>query len=61
MRLVWSPPALAQLETLAQRAPAQAGAVVAAMEWMAGLQPASPALGRRVRGSRPWRRVRRGG
>lgn len=35
MRLVWRPAALRQLERLAERAPAQASAVVAAAEWLA--------------------------
>ncbi|MHB8324621.1 MAG: type II toxin-antitoxin system RelE/ParE family toxin [Candidatus Dormibacteria bacterium] len=48
MRLVWSQPALEQLEALSQRAPVQAAAVVAAMEWMAGLRQSHLALGRPV-------------
>lgn len=48
MRLVWSQPALEQLEALSERAPVQAAAVVAAMEWMAGLRQSHVALGRPV-------------
>ena len=46
MRLRWTDPALADLAELAERAPAQAAAVVRAVEWLAGLR--TPAVGRYV-------------
>ena len=46
MRLRWTDPALADLAELAERAPAQAAAVVRAVEWLAGL--GTPAVGRYV-------------
>ena len=51
MRLVWSARALDDLERAAEWSPGQAGAVVNAMEWMAG---AGFSLGRSV-GDRPAR------
>jgi plasmid stabilization system protein ParE len=50
LRLLWTDAALAQLEALADRAPAQAAAVVRAMEWMAARDMGD--LGRRVPGRR---------
>ncbi len=47
MKLIWRVEALHQLEDLAERAPAQAAAVVRAAEWMAEV---GWSLGRRVRG-----------
>ena len=46
MRLRWTDPALADLLELADRAPAQAAAVVRAVDWLAGLR--TPAVGRYV-------------
>jgi plasmid stabilization system protein ParE len=46
VRLRWSDPALADLGELADRAPAQAAAVVRAAEWLAHLK--TPAIGRYI-------------
>lgn len=48
MRLVWNRRALAGLDRLAERAPAQAAAVYEAMRWMADLDVS---LGRTVPGT----------
>jgi len=48
VRLRWTEPALADLIALADRAPAQAAAVVRAAEWLAQLH--TPAIGRHVEG-----------
>jgi hypothetical protein len=47
---LWTETALAQLEKLAERAPAQVAAVVRAMDWMAARDMGK--LGRRIPGRR---------